>query len=75
MHIMDLIRGSYLWGSVLADVFVALWTTQQVRRDKAKTWEYHHRITVERLAATQARLQDLDLVAQKRKERTQNPVT
>ena len=47
---------------------------QQVRRDKARTWEYHRRITVERLATAQARLQDLDLVAQKRKECALNPV-
>ena len=47
---------------------------QQVRRDKAKTSEYCWRITVEGLAAAQARLQDLDLVAQKRKEHALNPV-
>ena len=47
---------------------------QQARRDKARTWEYRWRITVERLAAAQARLQDLDLVAQKRKECALNPV-
>ena len=41
-----------------------------MRRDKARTLEYHQRITIERLAAAQARLQDLDLVAQKRKEHT-----
>ena len=70
----DLIGGSYLWGSVPADVFVTQWTTQQARRDKAKTREYHRRIMVERLAATHARLQDLDLVAQKCKERVLNPV-
>ena len=44
---MDLIVGSYLWAGVLADVFVTLWTTQQVRRDKARTHEYCRRITVE----------------------------
>ena len=70
----DLIAGSYLWAGSLADVFVTQRTTQQVRRDKAKTWEYCQRITIERLAAAQARLQDLDLVAQKRKECTLNPV-
>ena len=47
MLFVDLILGSYLWGGVLADVFVTQQTTQQVRRDKAKTWEYRHRITVE----------------------------
>ena len=43
----DLIAGSYLWAGVPADVFVTPQTIQQVRRDKAKMWEYHHRITVE----------------------------
>ena len=36
----DLITRSYLWAGVLADVFVTPQTTQQVRRDKAKTREY-----------------------------------
>ena len=70
----DLIAGLYLWAGSLADVFVTQWTTQQARRDKTKTREYRRRITVERLAAAQARLQDLDLMAQKRKERTLNLV-
>ena len=48
---MDLIAGSYLWAGVLADVFVTPWTTQQARRDKAKTHEYRRGIMVERLAA------------------------
>ena len=74
VHHADLIAGSYLWASSLADVFVTQRTMQQARRDKAKTWEYHQRITVEQLAAAQGRLQDLDLVAQKRKEHTLNPV-
>ena len=43
-------------GGALADVFVTQWTMQQMRWDKAKTREYHRRITVERLAAAQARL-------------------
>ena len=71
---VDLIGGSYLWGGIPADVFATQRTMQQVRRDKTKTREYHHRITVERLAAAQARLQDLDLVAQKCKEHALNPV-
>ena len=70
----DLIAGSYLWAGSPADVFVAQQTMQQARRDKARTQEYCWRITVERLAAAQARLQDLDLVAQKRKECALNPV-
>ena len=74
MLFVDLIGGSYLWGGVPAGVFVAQWTTQQARRDKAKTRDYRRRITVEWLATAQAWLQDLDLVAQKRKERTLNPV-
>ena len=36
--------------------------------------EYHRRITVERLAATQARLRDLDLTAHRQKELRENPV-
>ena len=74
VHHADLIAGSYLWASSLADVFVTQQTMQQVRRDKARTWEYRQRITVEWLAAVQVRLQDLDLVAQKRKECALNPV-
>ena len=74
MLFTDLIAGSYLWAGVPADVFVTPRTTQQVRRDKAKTQEYRRRITVKRLAATQARLQDLDLVARKRRELKENPV-
>ena len=70
----DLIAGSYLWAGSPADVFVTQWTMQQVRRDKARTWEYRQRITVERLATAQTRLQDLDLVTQKHKERALNPV-
>ena len=53
---------------------VTLRTTQQARRDKAKTWEYRCRITVEQLAATQAQLQDLDLAARKQREMRENPV-
>ena len=74
VHHADLIAGSYLWASSLADIFVTQQTMQQVRRDKAKTREYRRRITIEQFAAAQARLQDLDLVAQKCKERTLNPV-
>ena len=70
----DLIAGSYLWAGSPADVFVTQQTTQLVRRDKTKAREYHQRITIERLAVAQARLQDLDLMAQKRKECTLNPV-
>ena len=74
MLFADLIGGSYLWAGVPADVFVTPWTTQQVRRDKTKTWEYRCRITVEQLAAAQARLQDLDLAARKRRELKENLV-
>ena len=74
MLFTDFITGSYLWASVPADVFVTPWTTQQVRRDKAKTWEYQCRITVEQLATAQARLQDLDLAARKWRELKENSV-
>ena len=47
MLFADLIAGSYLWAGVPADVFVTPQTTQQARRDKTKTTEYRHRITVE----------------------------
>ena len=65
----DLIMGSYLWAGSPTTVFVTKRTTQEARRDKAKTREYRRRITVQRLATTQARLRDLDVVAQKCKER------
>ena len=74
VHHVDLIADLYLWAGSLADIYVTQQTTQQARRDKVKTQEYCRRITIERLAAAQTRLQDLDLVAQKRKERTLNPV-
>ena len=71
---VDLIMGSYLWAGVLADVFITLRTIPQARRDKVKTREYRRRITVERLAATQAWLRDLDLAAHKKRELRENPV-
>ena len=74
MLFADLIAGSYLWGSVPADAFVTQQTTQQARRDKAKTQGYQCRITVKQLDAAQARLQDLDLVAWKHKELKENLV-
>ena len=70
----DLIGGSYLWAGVLADVFVMPRTTQQARRDKANIQEYRCRITVEQLAAAQARLQDLNVATQKCRELRENPV-
>ena len=70
----DFIGGSYLWAGVPADVFVTPRTIQQARRDKAKIREYHRRIMVERLAATQARLRDLDLAAHKQRKLRENPV-
>ena len=70
----DLIGGSYLWAGVPADAFVTPRTTQQARRDKAKMREYRRRITVEQLAAAQARLWDLDLAARKQRELMENPV-
>ena len=70
----DLIMGSYLWAGSPATVFVTKRTTQEARRDKVKTREYHRKITVQRLATAQARLKDLEMVAQRRQERTVNPV-
>ena len=70
----DLIMGSYLWAGSPATVFVTKRTTQEARRDKVKTREYRRKITVQRLATTQARLKDLEMVAQKRQECTANPV-
>ena len=70
----DMIMGSYLWAGSPATVFVTKRTTQEVRRDKAKTREYHRRITVQQLATAQARLRELDMVAQKCKEHALNPV-
>ena len=57
-----------------ARVFVTKWTTQEARRDKVKTREYHWKITVRWLAAAQARLKDLEMVTQKCQERATNPV-
>ena len=37
----DLITGSYLWAGSPATVFVTKQTTQEARRDKVKTREYH----------------------------------
>ena len=44
------------------------------KKDKAKTREYHCKITVERLAATQAWLRDLNLTSHRQKELRENPV-
>ena len=70
----DLIMGSYLWAGSPATVFVTKRTTQEARRDKIKTKEYRWRITVRRLATAQARLKDLEMVAQKHQECAANPV-
>ena len=70
----DFIGGSYLWTGNPADIFVTPRTIQQARRDKAKMREYRRRITVERLAAAQARLWDLDLAAHRQRELRENPV-
>ena len=50
----DLITGSYLWAGSPATIFVTKQTTQEARRDKIKTREYHRKITVQWLAAAQA---------------------
>ena len=58
--LIDLIRGSYLWAGVPAEVFMTSRTMPQARRDKMKTCDYRCRITVQQLAAAQAQSQDLD---------------
>ena len=70
----DSITGSYLWAGSPATVFVARRTTQEARREKVKTREYRRKITVQRLAAAQARLKDLEMVTQKCQEHAVNPV-
>ena len=70
----DLIMGSYLWAGSPATVFVTKRTTQEARRDKVKTKEYRRRITMQRLATTQARLKDLEMVTQNHQECAVNPV-
>ena len=70
----DLIMGSYLWAGSPATVLVTKRTTQEARRDKIKTREYHRKITVWQLATAQARLKDLEMVTQKCQERAANPV-
>ena len=72
---IDHIRGGYLWAGIPAKVFVTSRTMPQARRDKMKTREYRHRLTVQRLMATQARLQDLDLTAQKSRQEAENPIS
>ena len=70
----DLIMGSYLWAGSPATVFVTKRTTQEARRDKVKTKEYRRKITVQWLAAAQARIKDLEMVTQKRQGCAANPV-
>ena len=70
----DLITGSYLWAGSPATIFVTKRTAQEARRDKVKTREYRRKITVQRLAAAQARLKDLEMVTQKCWERAVNLV-
>ena len=70
----DLIMGSYLWAGSPAIILVTKRTTQEARRDKIKIREYHRKITVRRLTATQAKLKDLEMVTQKCQERAANPV-
>ena len=70
----DLITGSYLWAGSPAIVFVTKPTTQEARRDKIKTREYRRKITMRRLATTQARIKDLEMVTQKCQECAANPV-
>ena len=70
----DLITGSYLWAGSPATVFDTKRTTQEARRDKIKTREYRRKITVWRLAATQARIKDLEMVTQRCQEHAANPV-
>ena len=70
----DLITGSYLWAGSPATVSITKRTTQEARRDKAKTREYRQKITMWWLATAQARIKDLEMVTQKCQERTANPV-
>ena len=70
----DLIMGSYLWAGSPATILVTKRTTQEARRDKVKTREYHLKITVQWLATAQARLKDLEMVTQRCQERAANPV-
>ena len=70
---IDLIRGSYFWAGMPAEVLATLRTMPQARRDKTKTHDYRCQITVQRLAVAQARLQDMDLVTQKCHQKMENP--
>ena len=72
---IDRIRGGYLWASVPAEVFITSRTAPQARRDKTKTHEYRHQLTIQWLGAAQAWLQDLDLSAQKRCQKAEDPTT
>ena len=72
---IDCIRGGYLRAGVPAEVFLTSRTAPQARRDKTKTHEYRRQLTVQRLAAAQAWLQDLDLSAQKCRQKVEDPTT
>ena len=72
---IDRIRGGYLWAGIPAKVFATSRTTPQARRNKMKTCEYRRWLTVQWLAAAQARLQDLDLCTQKCRQNAENPTT
>ena len=72
---IDRIRGGYLWAGIPAKVFVTSRTMPQARRDKTKACEYRCQLTIQRLAAAHAWLQDLDLSAQKCHQKAENPTT
>ena len=72
---IDHIRDSYLLASIPAEVAATSRTVPQARSDKTRTREYRHQLTVQQLVAAQARLQDLDLSAQKRHQKVENPTT
>ena len=72
---IDHIRDGYLWAGVPAEVFITSRTTPQARRDKTKTREYRCWLTIQRLVAAQAWLQDLDLSTQKHRQKAEDPTT
>ena len=67
------IDGSYFWGGTRAVIDTARCTHPQSRRDKTKTCDYRHQVTVEQMASAQAHLKQLDLAVHKHKEHKANP--
>ena len=67
------IDGAYLWGGTMSVIDTAHHTRPQARRDKTKTCDYRHWVTVEEMASAEACLKQIDLASRKREEHKKNP--